>query len=559
MGLPDLTLSRVTEAVQGAEPIGEVRVGDMARSLAQTALKSRGHVGRTAGLGREAARIALGRSDVAPPKGEGRFRDPAWQDNALYHRLMQLYLAWVEAVESMVESADLEWRDSERARFFAGILTTAAAPTNTLAGNPAALKRAFETAGASTVRGVRNMLRDIRTNGGMPSQVDPRAFTVGEDLAATPGGVVYRDEVCEVIRYAPTTGTIRSRPVVVIPPQINKYYFLDLAPGRSFVEYVVGRGVDVFMISWRNPGPEQADWDLDTYAAAVIRAIDVAREISRSDDVNALGFCAGGILTAAVASHLAAKSDERINSASFGVTLIDFSTPNTVGLFDTSPLIHIGRARSSHTGVLDGKSLAKVFTWLRPNDLVWNYWVNNYLLGNDPPTFDILAWNSDPTDLPATLHGQLLDIFTDNLIATPGGMQLLGTPVDLGRVGVETYVTGALTDHLTPWKGCYRTTQLMGGPSTFVLSNAGHIASLINPPGNPKAHYFTGPEPGACPDTWRTGAERRSGTWWEHWSDWVGERSGGECKAPARLGSRRHSVIEPAPGSYVRGAELVAA
>ena len=535
MDAPDLALSRATEAVEGAEPVGELRLGDMVRSLAQAALRSSGHVPRAASLGREAARVAVGRSEVAPEKGDSRFRDPAWQEHFAYRRAMQLYLAWSQSVESMVEAADLEWRDSERARFFAAILTTAVAPTNTLLGNPAAIKRAFETGGASVVRGARNLVRDVRHNGGMPLQVDSRAFTLGENLAATPGGVIYRDEVCEVIQYTPSTPEIRSRPVLVIPPQINKYYFLDLAPKRSLVEYLVGRGLPVFMISWRNPGPAEAEWDMDTYAAAVLRALDVAREVSRSDDVNALSFCAGGILTASVLSHLAAQSDESINTASFGVTLLDFATPNTIGLFDTSPLIHMGRVRSSRAGVLDGHSLANVFTWLRPNDLVWNYWVNNYLLGNDPPTFDILAWNADPTNLPARLHSQMLDIFTENLIAGRG-IEVLGTPVDVGRVEMETYVTGALTDHLTPWKGCYRTTQLISGPSTFILSNAGHIASLVNPPGNPKAHFFAGPEPGPDPDAWRAAATRQPGTWWEHWSDWVGERSGSSRKAPAPTG-----------------------
>jgi polyhydroxyalkanoate synthase subunit PhaC len=556
---PDLSsLSQAIDAVEGAEALGSVRLVDMARSLGQTALKSRGGVKRGARFAGEGARIALGRSSIAAAKGDWRFRDPTWSDNAIYRRVMQLYLAWSEAMEEAVDSAELEWRDSERAKFFVSILTSAAAPTNTLAGNPAALKRAFETGGLSVARGMRNLMRDVRRNGGMPSQVDGRALTVGEELAATPGAVIYRDEVCEVIQYAPTTPHVSARPVVIIPPQINKYYFLDLAPGRSLVEYVVSRGMPVFMISWRNPGPSQGDWDLDTYAAAVLRAIDVAREISRSDDVNLLSFCAGGILTATILSHLASQSDERVNSASFGVTLLDFATPNTVGLLDTSPLLHMARLKSSRAGILEGKSLSHVFTWLRPNDLVWNYWVNNNLLGNDPPVFDILAWNADSTNLPAKLHGQLLSIFSDNLVAVPGGIEVLGTPVDVGRVNVETYVTGALTDHLTPWKGCYRTTQLLGGPSTFILSNAGHIASLVNPPGNPKAHYFAGPEPLADPEAWRSAAERRAGTWWEHWSDWVGARSGDETKAPGRLGSRRHRVIEPAPGSYVRGVESVA-
>jgi polyhydroxyalkanoate synthase subunit PhaC len=557
---PDLTsLSRATEAVEGAEPVGQVNFGDMTRSLFQTAFKSRGSARRGAALGHEALRVVAGRSEIEADKRDWRFRDPAYQDNPAYRRVKQLYLAWALSMEDMVDSADLEWRDSERARFFMGILTSAAAPTNALPGNPAAIKRAFETGGASLLRGARNLVRDVRHNGGMPAQVNTHAFTIGKNLAATPGAVVYRDEVCEVIQYAPTTPNVHERPVVMIPPQINKYYFLDLAPQRSLVEYVVSRGVPVFMISWRNPGPPQGEWDLDTYAAAVLRALDVSREITRSDDVNVLGFCAGGILTATVLSHLAASSDDRIRSASFGVTLLDFAIPNTVGLFDSSPLIHMGRARSSRAGILDGRSLSNVFTWLRPDDLVWNYWVNNNLMGNDPPTFDILAWNADATNLPARLHSQLLSIFTDNLVATPGGIEVLGIPVDLSRVHLDTYVTGALTDHLTPWKGCYRTTQLMPGQSTFVLSNAGHIASLVNPPGNPKAHYFEGPEPGSDPDAWRAGAERRAGTWWEHWGDWVSERSGEERKAPGKLGSRRHKVVETAPGSYVRGAEPVAA
>jgi polyhydroxyalkanoate synthase len=553
-GIDPASLRRATEAVEGAEPIGQVGFGDMTRSLLQTVMRSRGTLRRGASLGREGLKIATGRSEIEPAKGDWRFKDPAWQDNPAYRRVMQAYLAWAASMEDLVDTAALEWRDSERARFFMGILTSAAAPTNTLPGNPAALKRAFETGGLSLVRGARSVVRDARSNGGMPAQVNTSAFTIGEDLAATPGAVVYRDDVCEVIQYTPSTPTTRARPVLIVPPQINKYYFLDLAPGRSLVEYVVSRGLPVFMISWRNPGPQQGEWDLDTYAAAVLRAVDVTIEVSRSDDVNVLGFCAGGILTATVLSHLAATGDDRVRSASFGVTLLDFAIPNTVGLFDSSPLIHMGRARSSRAGVLDGRSLANVFTWLRPNDLVWNYWVNNNLMGNEPPTFDILAWNSDATNLPARLHGQLLSIFTDNLVATPGGIDVLGTPVDLSRVRLDTYVTGALTDHLTPWKGCYRTTQLLPGDSTFVLSNAGHIASLVNPPGNPKAHFFAGPEPGSDPDAWRAGAERRSGTWWEHWSDWVCERSGDERKAPAKLGSRRHKVIEPAPGSYVRGA-----
>jgi polyhydroxyalkanoate synthase len=458
-------------------------------------------------------------------------------------------------MEAMVTSANLDWRAEERARFFMGIAVSAAAPTNTFLGNPAALKRAIETGGGSLVSGLRNFIDDQRHNGGMPSQVRRDAFVIGKDLAASPGAVIYRDEICEVLQFAPSTPEVHIRPLVVIPPQINKYYFMDLAPGRSFIEYIVSRGITCFLISWRNPDGRHADWDFDTYAAAALRAIDVARDTATSDDVNVIGMCAGGILTATVLNHLAHASDERVATATLGVTLLDFSLPATVGLFNTAPLIATARGRSQLRRGLDGRSLGSVFSWLRPNELVWNYWVNNYLLGKQPPVFDILAWNSDPTNLPAALHRQFLDVFQDNTLVNPGAFKVLGTPVDLGKVSVETYVTGAATDHLTPWKGCYRSTQLLGGSSTFVLSYAGHIASLVNPPGNPKAHFFAGPEPEPDPDAWRAKAQKVAGTWWEHWADWAIQRSGDTRRSPASLGSRKFRVIEPAPGAYVRGLE----
>jgi poly[(R)-3-hydroxyalkanoate] polymerase subunit PhaC len=550
--------ARAVEAADGGEPLGPVKL----QALAAAGLRAVGHSGALRGaarLTRQTASIVRGTSAIAPERQDWRFRDPTWRDNPAYRRLMQLYLAWAREVEEVVEEADLQWRDAERARFLATVVTSALAPTNSLLGNPEAMKRLLETGGASVLRGSRQLVRDLRHNGGMPATVNARAFTVGKNLAATPGAVVYRDEVCEVIQYAPATPHVRARPVVMVAPQINKYYFMDLAPRRSFIEHAVAHGIPFFTISWRNPGPEQRSWDLDTYAAAVIRAIDVARDVTGSDDVNLLALCAGGILTTTVLNHLAATGDERVRSASFGVTLLDFEVPAPIGMFDAPPVISLARLRSRRGGVLDGRSLAAVFTWLRPNDLVWNYWVNNYLLGNDPPTFDILAWNADSTNLPQALHRQFLEIFSNNALATPGAMRVLGTPVDLGRIKVDTYVTGATTDHLTPWRGCYRTTQLIDGDSTFILSNAGHIASLINPPGNPKAHFFTGPQPDADPDAWLAAAQQQQGTWWEHWASWVLERSGEERKAPSRLGNRRHPVIEQAPGSYVRGIEPVAA
>jgi polyhydroxyalkanoate synthase subunit PhaC len=431
------------------------------------------------------------------------------------------------------------------------LLTSAVAPTNTLAGNPAALKRTFETSGLNLLRGARNFVHDVRHNGGMPSQVNSRAFRVGENLAATPGAVVYRDDICEVIQYRPATPEVRTRPVLMIPPQINRYYFMDLAPGRSFIEYAVSQGIQFFTISWRNPTPEQSRWDLDDYVAACLRAIGVVTDVTGGDEVATLGLYAGGITMATMLSTMAAESDERVKAAGFGVMLLDFDVPAPLGMFQSKRLLRAARKESSKTGLLEGESLAKVFAWLRPNDLVWNYWVNNYLMGNDPPTFDILAWNSDSTRMPGALHAQFLDVFEKNVLCTPGALTVLGHPVDLGTIKCDTYVTGALSDHLTPWQGCYRTTQLVGGESTFVLSNAGHIASLVNPPGNPKARMVVGPEPGADPDAWRAAGTERVGTWWQHWAEWIADRAGPERRSLQKLGSRKHKAGDPAPGQYI--------
>jgi polyhydroxyalkanoate synthase len=389
----------------------------------------------------------------------------------------------------------------------------------------------------------------------MPSTVDRSAFAVGRDLALTAGAVVDRDARGEVIQYQPATQTVRRRPVLVVPPPIGRFYFLDLRPGRSFVEYAVSRGLQVFMLSWRNPGPEQAGWDLDDYAQRVLSAIEVAREVTGRPDVDIIGFCAGGIITTTVLNHLAATGDDRVASASYAVTLHDFSLPAPIGAFSSPRLLTLARWNSRRAGVISARNMGAVFTWMRPNELVWNYWVNNYLMGNPPPAFDVLAWNADGTNLPAALHRQFLEIFEKNVLCQPGRMTVLGTPVDLSRITVPAYVTGGVTDHLTPWQGCYRTTQLLSGPTTFVLSNAGHIQSLVNPPGNPKATYFAGGEPGPDPQQWLTGSKKVSGTWWEHWADWLLERSGDQVPAPGKLGGGGHLPSEQAPGLYVRDLE----
>jgi polyhydroxyalkanoate synthase len=305
------------------------------------------------------------------------------------------------------------------------------------------------------------------------------------------------------------------------------------------------------MISWRNPTKQQAHWDMDAYALRIHRAIDVAREITGSPDVNTIGFCAGGQLMTTALSNLAVTGNDSVHSAGYAVTMLDFSSRAPLGAFYSPRMLDRARRNSRRRGVIAAQEMGSAFSWMRPDDLIFNYLVNQWLMGEDPPAFDILAWNADGTNLPAALHGQFLDAIRNNGFVTPGALQVLGTPVDVSRITVPTFVTGAVNDHLTPWDACYRTTQLLSGPSTYVLSNAGHIQSLVNPPGNPKSSYWTGEEPGPDPHEWRARATQHTGSWWEAWAPWVLERSGEEQPAPAGQGSAAHPVLEPAPGSYV--------
>lgn len=500
---------------------------------------------------RELGAIAVGRSERKPPASDRRFADAAFRDHPLYRRLMQGYLAWRDALLGLVDEILGNGERAARTRFVLSLVLDGLAPTNLLPGNPAALKRAFETSGSSLRRGLRQLVDDLVGNGGLPSQVDRRPFRVGENLAVTPGQVVFRDDVLELIQYAPSTGEVYQRPIVFVPPQINKYYVLDLSPGRSLVEHALAQGFQVFVVSWRNPTPAQRDWGLDRYLASLKQATEVACEVTGSDRLNLLGACAGGITTAALLGHLAASGDERVAAATFLVTVLDSSVPSTISLLLTEKRVAAAIRRSQKRGILAGRELARVFAWLRPNDLVWSYWVNNYLLGAPPPAFDILYWNNDCTNLPAALHAEFLALFTENALVRPGALVALETPIDLGRVRADVFAVGALTDHITPWEACFRTPRLFGGSSTFVASSSGHIQAIVNPPGNAKSSYFVGDD--AEPDTrrWLDGARKKEGTWWREWTAWLAARSGPRRSAPTRLGSPRHPPLEPAPGRYV--------
>jgi polyhydroxyalkanoate synthase len=521
------------------------------RVLARALVRPGALARRSANFAAEVAAIIAGSNERAPASGDRQFSDPAFTEHPLYRRLMQLYFAWRDGIHALVDELELDPKSHARGRFALRILTDALAPTNALVGNPQALKRAFETGGRSLLRGARQMLHDVIDNGGMPAQVNRQAFRVGENLALTPGQVVFRSDVLELIQYAPTTANVYARPLMMIPPQINKYYILDLAPRRSLIEYAVGRGFQTFAVSWRNPTAAQRDWGLGTYVQALREASDVARAITGADKLNVLGACAGGITTAVLLGHLAARGDDRVASATFPVTVLDTSVESAMDLLASEKSIAAALERSRRKGVLSGREMARVFAWLRPNDLVWSYWVNNYLLGEPPPAFDILYWNNDATNLPATLHAEFLEIFVNNSLCHPGSLEVLDTPIDLGKVQADVYAVGALSDHITPWQACYRTPRLFGGKRTFVESTSGHIQAIVNPPGNAKALFLASDTYGPDAQEWLEGAREHRGSWWDHWTAWLIERSGPSVTAPTQLGSEAHPPLMAAPGRYV--------
>jgi polyhydroxyalkanoate synthase subunit PhaC len=551
----DDLIDQTVESVFSAVPAG-LSVSHSAAAagrVLRTAIRKPHVVAKhTTRLWLEQVKVATGLSDVAPAPKDGRFRHEAFQEHPVHRRLAQSYLAWNRTWYQLLDDLDLDEKSLERARFISGIITEALAPTNTLLGNPAAMEKARETRGRSLVDGFRHWLYDVRNNGGLPSMVDTRPFVMGETIARTPGQVVFRNEILEVIQYAPTTETVHERPVLIVPPQINRYYVLDLAKGRSMVEHAVGEGQQVFMVSWRNPGPEHRDWDLDAYLTAMLEAIDATREITGSDDVNLVGTCAGGITVAALLSHMAATGDDRVNAVTYLVTILDWSVLSTVGTLISRPVLNAAVRRARKDGLLRGADLASLFAWLRPNDLIWNYWINNYLMGDNPPSFDVLAWNVDSTNLPAGLFADFVQFALDDAMATGMG-EALGTPLALGKVDRDAYVVAGQTDHITPWQACYETTRLQSGSSTFVLSTSGHIQALVNPPGGRKASYRLNDDgAGLDPEDWLDGSTEHPGTWWTHWTEWLAERAGDQVPAPTTRGSDAHPPIVAAPGRYVR-------
>ncbi len=507
---------------------------------------------RSLGLTRELARIVVGRSELAPTKKDRRFVDPAWSGNPVLRRVLQAYLAYGGTLEQLLDDANLDWREDRRMRFIVDNLVAALAPSNAPLLNPAALKAALDTGGSNYVRGGRQLVKDLSRKPRIPQMVDPDAFTVGGDLAVTEGQVVLRTPVFELIQYAPRSEQVHAVPLLVVPPMINKYYIADLAPGRSMVEHFLDAGLQVFAMSWVNPTEEQRDLGLDDYAGAVLTAMDALEEITGAEQALLFALCAGGIVTSTVVSHLVATGrGYRVAGLTLGVTVLDQRQNGTIGSLVDAPTAVAAAASSANQGYLDGRSLAGVFAWLRPDDLVWNYWVNNYLLAKKPPAFDVLFWNADTTRMPAGLHRDFLRLAMDNALVTPGKATVLGTPVDLSKVEVDTYNLAGIADHICPWENVYRSGRLFGAKPRFVLSTSGHIAALVNPPGNPKSTYQVAEECPADPEQWLAGARTHKGSWWPDFTAWAIERAGDKGDAPAALGSATHPPIAAAPGTYV--------
>ncbi len=521
---------------------------------------------RMAGLATESAKIALGVSDIEPTD-DRRFSHDHYESNPILRRLGQQYLAWRETVHGYIDDLDLGDGTTSQGHFMADLVTEAVAPTNTLAGNPKAMEEAIATRGRSLQQGFRNWLNDQANNGGMPAMVDTDPFVIGETIAVTPGEVVFRNEVLELLRYTPTTTKVRKRPLMVVPPQINKYYVLDLASGRSLVEAAVAEGQQVFMVSWRNVTPEQRHWDMDFYVVSLIEAMDAVLSLTKQDDLNMLGVCAGGITTAVLNGYLQAIGDERVNSTSYLVTGLDWGEPTLLASMISGANTGAVVQRSQAAGILSGRDLGQMFAFLRPNDLVWNYWVNNYLMGKKPPAFDVLAWNVDSANMPAGLHADFMTISSQNTLTIPGATEVLGEKIDLRQVKTDTYVVGGKTDHITPWEGCLNTINMVGGDAEFVLCTSGHVQTLVCPTDNPKAKYLAIDKPGGTkgakskgskskrtsftPDSWLEEATEHTGSWWTHWFEWLEKRSDGLVNAPKQLDSADYPSLGPAPGTYV--------
>ncbi|MEZ5612171.1 MAG: class I poly(R)-hydroxyalkanoic acid synthase [Rhodocyclaceae bacterium] len=490
---------------------------------------------------------------VAPQPGDRRFAAPEWAESPVFDYLRQAYLLNAEYLSRVSDSLPIEdGRTKERIQFLTRQYVDAMAPSNFAATNPEFLKTAVETKGESITRGIKNLLADLEK--GRISMTDDAAFEVGRNLAITPGSVIYENQLIQLIQYSPLTEKVHQTPLLIVPPCINKFYIMDLQPANSLVRFIVEQGFTVFLVSWKNAGPEDArtGWD-DYLQLGPIAALEVVRDVTRVKKPHVLGFCVGGTILSSALAVLKGRGEDPVSSLTLMTTLLDFADPGELGCLIDESSVAAKEASIGKGGLLKGQELANVFSSLRANDLIWQYVVGNYLKGNKPQAFDLLYWNSDSTNLPGPfLAWYLRNMYLENNLRVPGKLKMLGVKVDLGKVDVPAYLLATREDHIVPWTSAYLARGLLGGDTTFVLGASGHIAGAINPASKNRRSYWVSDSNAAAPDEWLESASEQPGSWWSHWMTWLKPKSGKEVKARGRLGSPRNEPIEPAPGRYVK-------
>ena len=488
---------------------------------------------------------------IEPEKGDKRFSAPDWQQNAVFDALKQSYLLAATTLLKTARGIErLDEHQQHKLMFYLRQFLDAISPTNLMFTNPQVIHETISTGGQNMVKGMEHLLRDFKS--GQIKMTDTDAFAPGRNLALTPGQVIYRNKLIELIQYAPTTEQVYTIPLLFIPPWINKYYILDMQPQNSFIKFLVDSGFTVFIISWKNPDASMEEITFEDYMTlGPLTALDVVKEISGSQKVNIVGYCIGGTLLAMVLSYLTALGDKTANSATFFVSLLDFREVGDTAVFIDEPQVTYIEGQMMERGYLDSRSMASMFNMMRANDLIWSNVVNNYLLGKEPPAFDLLYWNNDGTRMAREAHSfYLRNTYLENNLVKLGKIVLKDVPIDLKRIRQDIYAVGAQQDHIVPWKAAWQISQLVSGKVRFVLGGSGHIAGIINPPSKGKGAYWVSDKPAASADEWLEGAKNQQGSWWTNWLEWLMPRSG-ELKEPPSLGSKVHPPITPAPGTYV--------
>jgi len=489
---------------------------------------------------------------ASPAPGDRRFQAEEWSQNPVFDYIKQSYLLTSQLLSEMAANAKLSDNEQRKLEFYTQQYIDAMSPTNFAATNPEVLHQALETKGQSLLDGMKNLLGDMEK--GRISMTDESAFELGKNLAMTEGAVVFENEMLQLIHYKPTQEQVFERPTLIIPPCINKFFILDLQEHNSYVKYCVDQGLNTFLISWVNPTEEQGyiSWD-DYIEKGILKAVEAVKAISSSSKINTVSWCVGGTLTASALAVMANRKDASVASATFLTTLTDFTDPGDIGVFVDEQQVGQLTDKVTEEGFLNGRSLATSFNMLRSNDLIWSYVVNNYLKGQTPPPFDILYWNSDSTNLPATMYTfYMKEMYLENKLSQPGALTICGEPIDLGKIKIPVYFLSTIEDHIAPWKGTFKGTELMKGQIEFVLGASGHVAGVINPASKNRRNYWTGGKLGEGADTWLETAERQEGSWWNHWADWQKRRAGKKIDAPKSYGSAEFKEIEPAPGRYVK-------